>query len=38
MQSQTLEMPRCPTMDQQHREFEEFKKKEKKRTKKKEYV
>ena len=38
MQSQTLELPRCHTLDQQHREFEEYKKKEKKRIKKKEYV
>jgi hypothetical protein len=31
-------MPRCAFIDQQHQDFEEYKKREKKRTKKKEYV
>lgn len=31
-------MPRCPQLDQQHRDYEEFKKRESKRTKKKEYM
>ena len=38
VQSSALELPRCPQLDQQHREYEEFKKKEIKRNKKKEYI